>query len=208
MLKQGNNWEANGGDEADMQVVENKPNQHGAFTWSECNAHYPTRKESGILQRIVSGAQTGADRAALDWAIAEGIDHGGWCPKGRKAEDGRISEHYALQELPGADYRQRTKQNVLNSDGTLIVNLGELDGGTLLTFRFAEKANKPCLVIQAIQADGKECMNQSAQLNDWLHEHRIVTLNVAGPRESKRPGIYRATMNLLCALLGNRIGNE
>jgi hypothetical protein len=134
-----------------------------------------------------------------------GIDHGGWCPKGRKAEDGSISERYALQELTGADYRQRTKQNVIDSDGTLIVNLGELDGGTLLTFRFAEKTNKPCWVIQA---DGKEYINQSAQLNDWLHEHRIVTLNVAGPRESKRPGIYRATMNLLCALLGNRIGNE
>jgi len=158
-----------------------------------------------MLRRIVSGCQTGADRAALDWAIDEGIDHGGWCPAGRMAEDGRIPDRYELQILSGAGYRQRTKKNVLDSDGTLIVNIGELDGGTALTYRFSVKINKPCLVIQA---EGVRRKDQAELLNQWLHEHHIVTLNIAGPRESKRPGIYRATMNLLCAVLGNQFRDE
>lgn len=154
-----------------------------------------------IVRCVVSGGQTGADRAALDWAINEGIPHGGWCPEGRRAEDGLISDRYAVKELPGAGYRQRTRQNVIDSDGTLIVNLGDLDGGSLQTKRFAEHLEKPLLIIQF---DGSKRMEQAESLNRWLHVHHIVTLNVAGPRESKRPGIYVATMNLLCALLDTR----
>lgn len=150
--------------------------------------------------KIISGGQTGADRAALDWAIAAGIPHGGWAPKGWKAEDGRIPDCYQLLELPGANYRQRTRRNVMDSDGTLIVNLGELNGGTKLTKVFAETHSRPCLVIQA---EGNRAATQAEQLSLWLHENHIKTLNVAGPRESKRPSIYRATMNLLCALMGN-----
>lgn len=153
-----------------------------------------------FCQHIISGGQAGADRAALDFAIAHDILHGGWFPEGRMAEDGRISDRYQLQKLPKAGYRQRTRQNVLDSDGTLIVNLGELDGGSLQTQRFAELHGKPCLVIQA---EEKMSHESAKRILEWLHTNRIMTLNVAGPRESKRPGIYCATMNLLGALMGS-----
>ncbi|RFC31944.1 MAG: putative molybdenum carrier [Candidatus Nitrotoga sp. MKT] len=120
-------------------------------------------------------------------------------------EDGRISDRYQLQELPKAGYRQRTRQNVMDSDGTLIVNLGELDGGSLQTQRFAKLHGKPCLVIQA---EGKILHESAKQILAWLRANRIMTLNVAGPRESKRTGIYRATLDLLYALLGNEIPSE
>ena len=107
-------------------------------------------QQAGIIQRIVSGGQTGADRAGLDWAILEHIAHGGWCPLGRIAEDGLISSRYELEELPTGGYRARTRQNVFESDGTLIVNGGELGGGTLQTLCFAEQLGKPYLVIQAL----------------------------------------------------------
>lgn len=154
---------------------------------------------TGILQKIVSGGQTGVDRAALDWAIAAGIPHGGWCPAGRVAEDGVISAHYDLQELPESGYRQRTRQNVIDSDGTLIVTLGELNGGTLQTRIFAEQYAKPYLVIDAV---ANQRALQAGQVLRWLQAHRIRTLNVAGPRESKSPGSYNAAYTLLCALSG------
>ena len=157
---------------------------------------------SCILQRIVSGGQAGADRAALDWAIAAGIPYRGWVPEGRMAEDGRIPDCYQLQELPNAGYRQRTRQNVLDSDGTLIVNQGELDGGSLQTQQFAGLHGKPCLVIQA---DNEMLLESAEQILAWLRTNQIKTLNVAGPRESKRPGIYRSTLDLLHALPGNQI---
>lgn len=164
-----------------------------------------TGESDNIVLRIVSGGQTGVDRAALDWAVAVGIPYGGWVPEGRMAEDGRIPDYYQLQELPNAGYRQRTRQNVMDSDGTLIVNLGELDGGSLQTQRFAELHGKSCLVIQA---EGEMLHESAEQILAWLRANRIMTLNVAGPRESKRPGIYRATLNLLYALLGNEIPSE
>ena len=105
-------------------------------------------------------------------------------------------------ELKDAGYRQRTRQNVLDSDGTLVVNLGDLDGGSLQTQRFAELHGKPCLVIQA---EEKLLRASAEQTLAWLRANRIMTLNVAGPRESKRPGIYRATLNLLYASLDNQI---
>ena len=146
------------------------------------------------LKRIVSGGQTGADRAALDFAIDHGIEHGGWCPQGRLAEDGVIPEAYRLREMPGEDYRQRTRQNVVDSDGTLILNLGKLEGGTLETSYFAENLVKPNLVLQLDQEVGTL---ETAAVTEWLGELNIRILNVAGPRESKRPGIYQLTYQLL-----------
>lgn len=142
--------------------------------------------------KIVSGGQAGVDRAALDWAIMRGLPHGGWCPKGRTAEDGVIDSRYALKETESAGYRQRTRQNVVDSDGTLILNIGELSDGTLATQRFAERFGKPCLVVQL--ESGVEGIRQA---REWLRAHRIATLNVAGPRESKRPGIYRQAVAFL-----------
>jgi len=151
-----------------------------------------------FLKKIVSGGQTGADRAGLDWAIHHGVPHGGWCPQGRIAEDGILDLKYHLLEVPNGSYRQRTKRNVMDSDGTLILNLGDLDGGTLATENFARQLKRPSLVMQLDQEISDSDIDAVWQ---WINEHEISELNVAGPRESKRPGIYRKTITLLDFLL-------
>ena len=156
-----------------------------------------SREPLRFCERIISGGQTGADRAALDFAIASDYSHGGWAPRGREAEGGRIALKYQLTELPEGGYRQRTRRNVEDSDGTLIVNLGALDGGTLATKIFAEKAGKPLFVAQV---DDGVTAEMAADVLAWLRAHDIKTLNVAGPRESKRSGIYRLTVALLEAV--------
>ena len=158
-------------------------------------AHEPLR----FCEHIISGGQTGADRAALDFAAVpySSYTHGGWAPQGRVAEDGRIPAKYQLTELAEGGYRQRTRRNVEDSDGTLIVNIGALDGGTLVTKRFAEKAGKPHFIAQL---DGAAPTKTAADVLAWLRAHDIKTLNVAGPREGKRPGIYRLTGGLLQAV--------
>ena len=100
----------------------------------------------GIVDRIISGGQTGADRAALDWAIAHGVPHGGWCPKGRKAEDGPIDARYKLVETTSSDYLQRTEWNVRDSDGTVVFSIATmLTGGSKKTVDLARKHRKPVL---------------------------------------------------------------
>ena len=150
-----------------------------------------------LCERIVSGGQTGADRGALDFAIKHGYIHGGWAPQGRLAEDGVIPAKYQLTEMAEGGYRQRTRRNVVDSDATLIVNLGELDGGTLATQVFAEKSGKPCLVVQADPGISEGMVDSVLA---WLRQHDVKILNVAGPRESKRPGICRLTSEMLTAV--------
>lgn len=153
------------------------------------------------IKKMFSGGQSGADRAALDWAIAHEIPHGGWCPKGRIAEDGVLDQCYRLQETESGSYRQRTKLNVRDSDGTLIVNLGILDGGSLETLRFAEKLGKPHLVVQL---DDEVQDQHVTTILAWLRKEDVDIVNIAGPRESKRPGIYAATTALLDAIENSR----
>lgn len=153
----------------------------------------PTR----FCQHIVSGGQTGADRAALDFAIKNGYMHGGWAPRGREAEDGLIPLRYQLTELADGGYRQRTRRNVQDSDGTLIANLGELEGGSLATQAFAQRLSKPHLVVPLDAGVTDDVVTGALT---WLRENGIATLNVAGPRESKRPGIYDQTLRLLAAM--------
>jgi hypothetical protein len=147
--------------------------------------------------KIISGGQTGADRAALDVALTLSLPIGGGRPKGRRAEDGMIPDRYPLTETPEADYDTRTRRNVEDSDGTLILNLGTLDGGTALTVKLARQMGKPCLMV-ALE-DGIE----PTAFQEWLDAHPIAVLNVAGPRESKRPGVYAAACRLLDTLLQN-----
>ena len=147
--------------------------------------------------KIVSGGQTGADRAALDWAINNGILHGGWCPKGRKAEDGPIDSGYHLQESPSSSYLQRTEWNVRDSDGTVIFSVGKrLSGNSLETLDFAIKHRKPYLHLSAVFRD-----HAASQLKKWMQEHHIRVLNVAGPRASKEPEVGRFVMATLDAAL-------
>ena len=136
-----------------------------------------------LPRRIVSGGQTGVDRAALDVAIALGIPHGGWCPRGRRAEDGTVPARYALVEHAAADYAARTEANVADSDATLIVARGALSGGTALTRDVARRLGKPCLVIDL------GARPDAAAVREWIATHDVGVLNVAGPRESQRPGI-------------------
>lgn len=142
-------------------------------------------------KKIVSGGQTGVDRAALDVARSSGIPHGGWCPRGRIAEDGPISSDYLLTETLSADYAVRTRKNVADSDGTLIVYLSPLEGGTALTYRKAVELSKTVFLLDLDSPPHPKAVEK------WLAENKIETLNVAGPRESQRPGIYEKTVQLL-----------
>jgi hypothetical protein len=147
-----------------------------------------------VLERIISGGQTGADRAALDFAIAHGIPHGGWCPRGRLAEDGPIPARYHLSETPDADYAQRTEWNVREADGTVIFSTTPaLVGGSQYTAELARQHGKPCLHLSR-ERDGKDA---ARKLRDFLAEHRIKVLNVAGPRYSQEPDISAFTTRAL-----------
>ena len=148
------------------------------------------------VEQIVSGGQTGVDRAALDVAIALGIPHGGWCPRGRLAEDGRIPDQYALRETTSKEYRVRTEQNVIDSDATLILYHGKLQGGTLLTFRMCKEHGKPFLLVDLDTA-------AASTAEEWLHSLKPQVLNVAGPRERTSSGIYQRASKYLVALFDN-----
>ena len=109
-----------------------------------------------LITTIVSGGQTGVDRAALDWALSRGLAIAGWCPSGRKAEDGCLDPQYLLKETPSSGYTQRTRWNVRDSDGTLILVRGKLEGGTALTARIAEELGRPLLIIHLEAEQGEE----------------------------------------------------
>ncbi|MCX6969702.1 MAG: putative molybdenum carrier protein [Verrucomicrobia bacterium] len=141
------------------------------------------------IEKLISGGQTGADRAAMDVAIRHGFPHGGWCPKGRKAEDGPIGGQYGLVETPSANYLQRTEWNVRDTDGTVVFTLAkEVTGGSLRTLAFARKHKKPCLHISA---HGTGYRDPALTLQQFVAEHGIKRLNAAGSRASKEPGVWQ-----------------
>ena len=150
------------------------------------------------IEKIVSGGQTGVDRAALDVAIELGIPHEGWIPAGRWAEDGRIPEHYNLQETPSSETAQRTEWNVKDCDATLIISNGPLKRGSLLTLEMARLYNKPCLHIDLSLVAESEAINL---IKDWLNSIGCKVLNVAGARSSEDAEIYRQTKLLLNAIV-------
>lgn len=156
--------------------------------------------------QLVSGGQTGADRAALDFAIHHGCPHGGWVPVDRLAEDGRIPLRYQLTELAQGGYRQRMRRNVIDTDATLVFNLGVLDGGTWATADMARRQGRPSRVVAL--DDGVADTQVSAAL-EWLQQRPPGRLNIAGPREGKRPGVYALTLQFLEAMrsLGQHPGD-
>lgn len=149
---------------------------------------------------IISGGQTGADRAALDAALAAGCLCGGWCPAGRLAADGVIPAFYPLQELAGAGYRKRTRQNVIDSDGTLLTVAGGIQprSGTALTRDFCRQYGKSHLVVDSAELTPAAA---AAQAVEWLRREHIRVLNVAGPSGNRTPPIYPFTYATVAALL-------
>lgn len=141
--------------------------------------------------KIISGGQTGADRAALDWAIARGIPCGGWCPKGRNAEDGPLDQRYPLIETPTFRYIQRTEWNARDSDATVLFTIApELTEGSLATAFKAAKHNRPWLHLSQEILNG-DASRAADFLQGFITRHEIAILNVAGPRGSKEPNVGR-----------------
>lgn len=137
--------------------------------------------------RIVSGGQSGVDRGALDAALDRGAPCGGWCPAGRRAEDGSIPGRYPLRALEQGGYAQRTRRNVVDSDGTLILHHGAIEGGTALTAALCRDEARPCLVLDASALDPETAAGSTMR---FIERHHIHVLNVAGPRASKWPGAH------------------
>ena len=152
------------------------------------------------ISKIISGGQTGVDRAALDVAISLGLEHGGFCPKGRVTEDGIIPVEYKMDELDTEEYSVRTMKNVQCSDGTFILHQGEITGGTALTDEFCKIKKKPFLIINILD----EFKEIRVNFNRWLETNNITILNVAGPRESERQ-IYKKAKDLLIRLLKDHV---
>ena len=149
------------------------------------------------VTRIVSGGQTGVDRAALD-AAAAGLERGGWVPRGRRAEDGPIAATYPMRETDSPEYDARTRLNVTDSDATLILTRGPLAGGTRLTYEIARALDRPYRVVEVARTGGVE------GTRDWLIAEGVRVLNVAGPPESTAPGIHAQTLEFLGDLLAGR----
>ena len=158
-------------------------------------------------RRIISGGQTGVDRAGLDVAIYLEVEHGGWCPAGRRAEDGVIPDVYQLRETTQRDYAVRTEKNVVDADGTLVLFEPPLSGGTALTVALSRKHRRPHLAINIHEQVPDAAA--VATVHDWVRDHGIEVLNVAGPRESNCPGIgSRAERFLLAVFDAERFGDE
>jgi hypothetical protein len=150
-----------------------------------------------MFTKLLSGGQTGVDRAALDVALALGLSCGGWCPQGRLAEDGPLPQRYPLAETPSTAYPQRTKWNVRDADGTLVLTRGAPAGGTALTITLAARLGKPYLVLDL------SAQPSVAEVTAWAQKHQVGVVNVAGPRESVNPGIYAQAAAFLRQVLGH-----
>ena len=151
-----------------------------------------------MLRKIISGGQTGADQAALDSAIKFNIEHGGWVPKGRKTEYGPLLPKYKMDEMKTADYPARTKQNIIDSDATLIISGGNLTSGTLLTKNLVKKIDKPYCHIDFLAMDDFEA---AMVVHSFIVDNEVEVLNVAGPRLSSDPAIYDGVRTIIEAMI-------
>lgn len=156
------------------------------------------KKIRSPVRRIVSGGQTGVDRGGLDAAMELGLQHGGWCPAGRRSEDGPIPRRYRLKSTRSADYKVRTEQNVIDSDGTLILFRRQLSGGTLLTSQYCENHDKPRWHVDLAEVTDEDHVKLAVSgVVEWLVDNNVQVLNIAGPRESQNQGICLDTKAFL-----------
>jgi hypothetical protein len=153
-----------------------------------------------VIARIVSGGQTGADRGGLDAAIRLGLAHGGWCPKGRRAEDGTIPAQYRLTETKSRTYSERTRRNVIDSDATVVFTKGLPTAGSRLTIEMTDEEDRPMLHIDISGWPGDRGEDVET-FRGWLAARHVSTLNVAGSRESKTPGLQRLVEQFLVEAL-------
>jgi hypothetical protein len=151
------------------------------------------------LRKIISGGQTGADQGALAACMQLGFPHGGWIPKGRRTEKGKVPARYRMRQHWSRHYPPRTEKNVMDSDGTVIFTYGKPDGGSLLTITFAKQHGKPCLKVDLDRPQDVVVAKVIRWLNRRLPDNGI--LNVAGSRRSKAPGIHRAVKRVILAVL-------
>lgn len=166
------------------------------MTYGVCNRPTELPESSGPhVVKVISGGQTGVDRAALDAALDMGFACGGWCPRGRLAEDGTIPSRYPMREAPSANYPERTTLNVRDADGTLILAWGTPTDGTALTIHLAETMEKPCLVLDLVESPDPE------RAREWVRSHSIRILNVAGPRASASPKLQPTAYRWMVAFL-------
>lgn len=151
-----------------------------------------------MIKKIISGGQTGVDQAALDAAMSVGVAHGGWLPAGRMTEEGPLPLQYVLQELPGGSYPDRTRENVAAAEATLIISRGKLSGGSALTAKIAASMAKPFLHIDLKILKKTEAVDV---IESWLQKCRPGVVNVAGPRASSDPRIYRDAFEIIERIL-------
>ncbi len=155
-------------------------------------------RRTALRLTLLSGGQTGVDRGALDAALALGVRCGGWCPEGRVAEDGVIPARYPLTPLPGADYAARTRRNVLDSDGTVILLFGPPVGGTKTTLECCLEHGKPHLLVDATRLF---CAAAAERIAAFAASLPRGLLNMAGPRASQAPAAYGYAFETVCCLI-------
>ncbi len=152
------------------------------------------KKRDIMIKKIISGGQTGADRAALDTAIKFNINYGGWIPQGRKTEEGPLSHKYHMDEMPTDSYSERTRQNIMDSQGTIIISRGPLTGGSLLTQKFAFTLKKPCCHVDLFDLDE---FAAAIVINSFIVDYALDIINIAGPRAGKDPFIYNTVRTII-----------
>lgn len=151
------------------------------------------------MRKVISGGQTGADRGGLDAALDLDFPHGGWCPYGRRAEDGRIPDRYELVETASTSYKVRTRLNITESEGTVIFVRGQVSQGSALTSEYATRHKRPWLLVDLAAVPSRDAA--ILKVSRFIAENEVEVLNIAGSRESVSPGIQEEVRSIMRRVL-------